>query len=297
MQFKLDVNRRNVPSELYLNDLRFVADRVGKRSVTGKEYSDFGTYDPSSLRKRFGSWAKVLVAAGLSVEHHNEGVRLDDALADLRLVAEQLQKTSLTKAEYSKHGRYSPAPLFRHFGSWLKALEAAGLQPSRNYGISDESLFANLEMIWTTLGRQPKYSEIAKPFSSYSTGTYEQRFGSWRKALEAFVEYINLAPEIQEETDELPAPAIRSQHSVRRKTPRSINWRLRFLVMRRDEFRCRLCGASQSATTRLDVDHILPWSKGGDTVFENLQTCCERCNIGKSDLHISGQSAGPTLET
>jgi len=34
----------------------------------------------------------------------------------------------------------------------------------------------------------------------------------------------------------------------------------------------------------LHVDHIFPWSKGGETVFENLQTLCSKCNGGKSNL-------------
>jgi len=33
----------------------------------------------------------------------------------------------------------------------------------------------------------------------------------------------------------------------------------------------------------LHVDHIQPWSRGGPTVFENLQTLCNSCNLGKSD--------------
>jgi 5-methylcytosine-specific restriction endonuclease McrA len=33
----------------------------------------------------------------------------------------------------------------------------------------------------------------------------------------------------------------------------------------------------------LHVDHIKPWSLGGLTVDENLQTLCEPCNLGKSN--------------
>ncbi len=56
--------------------------------------------------------------------------------------------------------------------------------------------------------------------------------------------------------------------------------------MRRDNFRCRICGAVQSAQqdVRLDLDHILAWDSGGETVMENLQTLCNRCNGGKSNL-------------
>ncbi|MCL4507775.1 MAG: HNH endonuclease [Chloroflexi bacterium] len=34
----------------------------------------------------------------------------------------------------------------------------------------------------------------------------------------------------------------------------------------------------------LHVDHILAWSKGGETVLENLQTLCSVCNLGKSNV-------------
>ena len=34
----------------------------------------------------------------------------------------------------------------------------------------------------------------------------------------------------------------------------------------------------------LHIDHIIPWSKGGETVLENLQTLCSDCNLGKSNI-------------
>jgi len=32
---------------------------------------------------------------------------------------------------------------------------------------------------------------MQKPLSKYSAGAYEYRFGTWRKALEGFIEYVN----------------------------------------------------------------------------------------------------------
>ena len=34
----------------------------------------------------------------------------------------------------------------------------------------------------------------------------------------------------------------------------------------------------------LHVDHVKAWSVGGETVEENIQTLCEACNQGKSNV-------------
>lgn len=73
---------------------------------------------------------------------------------------------------------------------------------------------------------------------------------------------------------------------TKHKTPRTINYRLRFLVMRRDNFKCRVTGRSPATDPAviLEVDHIIPWERGGETVFDNLQTLAKDINIGKSNL-------------
>ena len=69
------------------------------------------------------------------------------------------------------------------------------------------------------------------------------------------------------------------------KTKREISVQLRYKVLKRDNFKCCACGASpaKDSSVELHIDHIIPWSKGGETVLENLQTLCSQCNIGKSD--------------
>lgn len=56
---------------------------------------------------------------------------------------------------------------------------------------------------------------------------------------------------------------------------------LRYDVMKRDGFRCKLCGATAKDGVKLHVDHIKPVSRGGKTEMSNLRTLCERCNLGK----------------
>lgn len=58
--------------------------------------------------------------------------------------------------------------------------------------------------------------------------------------------------------------------------------RLRFAVYQRDGCRCRRCGAS-GRFVRLEIDHIVPVSKGGKSTYDNLQTLCHRCNVEKGN--------------
>ena len=58
---------------------------------------------------------------------------------------------------------------------------------------------------------------------------------------------------------------------------------MRYDVLKRDNFRCQICGASSKDGANLQVDHIIPVSKGGKTEMKNLQSLCSRCNIGKSN--------------
>ena len=60
---------------------------------------------------------------------------------------------------------------------------------------------------------------------------------------------------------------------------------LRYDIMRRDGFRCVLCGARAAEGAKLHVDHIKPIAKGGKTEASNLRTLCDRCNLGKSDKY------------
>ncbi len=198
-----------------------------------------------------------------------------ELIEDLRRVAAEIGAPAVTIDRYNDHGRFHATTLTRRFGNWFNALERAGLKKTRNLNIPNEALFENLVEVWTRLGRQPKYDDLARDVSAYSSGTYEKRFSGWRRVLEAFVDWANegIAPETE----------IASQRAGRR-TPRAANWRQRALVLIRDGAKCRFCGASPQSGARLHVDHVVPWSLGGETVIENLQVLCEQCNVGKSNL-------------
>lgn len=158
-----------------------------------------------------------------------------ELINDLRSIARKLGKDHVTIDEYNEKGRYHNSTLTRRFGSWFKALEKAGLKKTRNLNISNEELFQNLVEVWTNLGKQPKYDDVNSRLSKYSAGTYEKRFGRWRKALNAFVQWANKGIKPEKSSNQ-------KNKTEKHNTPRTINWRLRALVLMRDGARCQLCG-------------------------------------------------------
>ena len=59
--------------------------------------------------------------------------------------------------------------------------------------------------------------------------------------------------------------------------------KLRKEILKRDDYTCAKCGANMYDEPHLllEIDHIIPISKGGLTTKDNLQTLCWRCNRSK----------------
>ena len=287
MKFVLNENHRNITDDALLQDVQTVARNLGKNSLTVEEYSIYGKYNPTTLHRRFGSWKNTLLLAGLDIDQHNFQISNDEYIADVRRVAELLKKDTVTNTEYREHGKYSASKLSKRFGSWKDVLDSSGLRPTGyNVSISDSELLEEIERIWIVLGRQPTTNDIKNGISRYGLTTYLRHFGSWRKALDAFVLYIN-AENVSPGQDVASVMPEKTKTVIgKHKTNRDVNLRLRYLVMQRDNFKCRICGATPATNpmVKLHIDHIVPWSKGGETTFDNLQTLCSNCNLGKSDI-------------
>lgn len=50
-------------------------------------------------------------------------------------------------------------------------------------------------------------------------------------------------------------------------------------ILIRDKHTCAYCNAKENLT----IDHILPSSRGGQDIWENMISCCERCNLKKGN--------------
>lgn len=64
---------------------------------------------------------------------------------------------------------------------------------------------------------------------------------------------------------------------------RLMNKPLRDEIAKRDNYTCQRCGKYMPDGVGLHIDHIIPLSKGGKSVYSNLQVLCSKCNGKKSN--------------
>ena len=82
------------------------------------------------------------------LEEFHRNTSEEEMLADVRRVAEKINKNSATMDEYKEFGKYHPTTLTRKMGSWFEILKKANLEVNRSpINISEEELFRNLEKV------------------------------------------------------------------------------------------------------------------------------------------------------
>ena len=217
-----------------------------------------------------------------------DGFRFDLAVKRTRLSDEELLR-ALQDAATASDGRYfsttqyealpgkrpHPDTIINRFGSWKRALRLIGISGGREKQYSPEQLIHNLETIWRELGFPPGMKTIPTLGERISATPYRNHWGSVRSACEALAAFHNGT--ISREK------LLAGRVTVSKRT--TIPLRVRWEVMKRDNYRCAKCGASPSNDHKveLEVDHIHPVAKQGGNAPENLQTLCRRCNQGKKD--------------
>lgn len=284
MKFQLKPDNRNASDKDLLEDLSQVVKRLGLHSIKMRDYNKVGRFSSSTIARRFGGWNNALKKAGLQ-EGKQFRVTNEELINDIRRVAQEIAPLKLTQKIYTEKGKFTPQTIMERLG-WNKTLKALSLQIN-NFNITERELFTNLEKVWVKLGRAPGRRDMIKPLSQYSETPYQNRYGSWRKALEAFVDYINAdikePPENDVTIPQISTPQDKAAAN-RHKTKRDISERLKVQVLIKDGNKCRLCGVTVTGDN-IHFDHIKPWSKGGETVVENIQVLCAKHNLVKGDFY------------
>lgn len=272
----------NVTDEELLDDLRQVAKRMNTGWLTEKTYAKEGRFAPNTIRNRFGSWQDALIMIGLKPEQKHFKKHLacpskEALIRDLQATAKKLGKKTITCDEYEEQGKYGKSCARNRFGSWGKVLEAAGLSETgfHNAGVTKEQLLEAICEAWERLGRQPNTRDVRNKEVPYGLTTYINQFGSWRNCIIELVEYVK-----HRQGDAVTTP---STSPIKHTTGRTPSAKLKSLVFERDNATCQQCGANEENEpgVKLVIDHIIPYSKGGETTIDNLQILCRKCNIDK----------------
>ncbi len=198
-----------------------------------------------------------------------------DIMNDVLFVKNTLKKDTITMREYFLYGKYGKKAITNHFGTWNNLLDKINIPKTRSVEHLDKNdIFILIKNLWLKLNRQPTIREFEEN-TKHTSKIIISNFGKWSNCLKEFVEWAN------NEKLSLENIITIKQHKTRRAPSAS----LRNDVMKRDNYRCVICGRSPSSTPGLElhIDHIIPYSLGGETIFSNLQTLCSDCNLGKSN--------------
>lgn len=152
--FKLS-RTKNAPvsdSEL-IADLKRIAQSLNLDTVPQKKYETLGTFDYSTICRRFGSWNNALRIASLSLSNEiniSDERLFENLLALWQYLGRQPRRSELS----SPPSRISQAPYNRRFGSWTASLEAF-VNYANASGIESSTDQLNEETIRRTTGRDP----------------------------------------------------------------------------------------------------------------------------------------------
>lgn len=218
-------------------------------------------------------------------------------LAELRRVADLIDARAIRRDAFDRVSLLTSDTIVRRFGGWGAALAKAGLgdryggpvvtegmrrKPAR--GLTERQLLARLRRIARRDGVVTQAMLARK--TSMCAQTYAKRFGTWSTALRLAGLRLSNWSSATAEARAARAHARSAGTGPGGENPatrRYVPYQLRFKVLKRDDYRCQLCGDSPAITrgTLLEVDHIHPFSQGGRTTEDNLRTLCRRCNQGK----------------
>jgi hypothetical protein len=169
-----------------IDALRRLAERLGRAPSAVDVGRDSESPVSRTYQIRFGSWLEALESAGIEPELSQTGYNREELLESLRDLADRLGCAPRTVDLDDDRRTPSSSTYRRHFGSWLKALEAAGIQPGPSQtGYSSDELLASLRMLARELGRAPTGREMSAREDLPHASTYWKRFGSWNAAIEA----------------------------------------------------------------------------------------------------------------
>lgn len=122
MEFKL-IKKEPITDEIIIDEIKAVMNKLGKTSITIKEFDANAKINSSTVAKHFGSWNNALVRVGANL--NKKVSSYDELMNNIRnawiMKGRQPAKRDMDDKKFSS---ISSASYIRHFGTWYKALES-----------------------------------------------------------------------------------------------------------------------------------------------------------------------------
>ncbi|MDO8586501.1 MAG: hypothetical protein Q7T82_05630 [Armatimonadota bacterium] len=211
-------SRRFTSDTEVLDLIRHAATQTGGNHLTYEVCRKLTGLGTSTINRRFGNWKGALEAAGLSAEGVPKHYTDEECFENLAAVWKHYRRPPNRRQierppsvvgghvymkrwgswpevleaflEWTDGGQAAQPPVDgdRRFESWRSALAAVGLPRGRFTRLhTDEECFQNLADLWQRYGQPPSAKKLNLPPSKISAGAYQARWGTWCKAVEAFV--------------------------------------------------------------------------------------------------------------
>ncbi len=178
-------------AEKIIAEIRRLYEQGVDLSPTGIRKTHSALFSSARSKSHFGSWRAAIKKAGLDYSKIKRGEQVWSKEKIIReLVSAYERGEDLLSADFKQRHKklYSAACAKRYFGSWRKAIEAAGLDYQKIRG----QHFWSKEKIIQTIrelkrqGHPLNWSAINKDCPSlYRAARRKENFGSWKKALRA----------------------------------------------------------------------------------------------------------------
>jgi hypothetical protein len=170
-------------------EIQRVAKQLNKQTISLDEFNRHATFSQGPVYSLFGSWIEALRQAGLRPAAPSwmtrSRVKAPEILDEIRRIARALGISTISYNQFRRHSCFGLKPIQREFGTWKKAVEAAGLSVPESR-IPDAQLEAEFRRVHTKLGRVPTTYEFDVE-SQIDTTTYQRRFGSWNAAVSHYL--------------------------------------------------------------------------------------------------------------
>ena len=140
----------------------------------------------TTVIKQFDSWNKAIEAAGFSP---NQKIwTKDTSIKAIRLFVEEHGRVPVRR-DFRKSGGKFPSftTVQKQFGSWNKAIEAAGFSPNqKRKSWTDDEIIQSIKLFVEEHGRVPLMTDFQNSGGQYpSASTVQRYFSSWNDAIEA----------------------------------------------------------------------------------------------------------------